>query len=695
MLNTEPLFVEDGVPVFADHADAHVFWYLPTHVGLAQRDGQPVLSFIKYRDPEGRGGGLLSFQVDLGPSPSALARIEERLSEFDSRPRLAPVPFIEGSVQCVTLDAGADSAGSGDMPRLVNQVLGTAHPSLQGTNSAIFTLSLGRDGAQVVEAALKGGQALLGVIYQLDYTAMQPPLQVKVTARMEQIYRFLGASVGAQYKFLRADLSAAIERMKAEKKLVIERIDTVGTPASTQELEAATLLFTDQLLKDWFTPLLVPGSPRTPTSADTPGEPARSPAAAPPPSEDNGRNPFQEGPSRSTPKPPPPEPADNPFADPQPPADQGGEPSGSSGADNPFDEPSRDKPEDKPKDTPGDKPSDNPFDEPETPSKPDDSRDTPITPPSPQSIARQQAVDGAAQGVAVLSDSVGKAVAQALPLPQVTLQLKALDQKELRDFHAEYSSRQAVRRTYRPQGFFGLSQAVLARLPKGAFLEVDTHSEFWKKFVVAIHGPDPGDFDRLGLNSAISRIEYGQDAHGHTAVDQSFRFSRQQTQDIQTFATPMLRGERRYRQRLTYAFDHRWTGDPAPRTLELASSDLRDVYLAPQRDFRFVTINASFTESPDWQQLSQIHLSICCATTAEVDAERFEKNVVIHQGWIPSLEPAGNADSELPWRIRFKAAGLEPLRIEYSLVYHFKNGTTHASGPLQTSTPHLVLHPAP
>ena len=688
MLKTEPLFVVDGVPVFADHADEHVFWYLPTQVSLAQRNGQPVLSFIKYRDPEGRGGGLLSFQVDLGLSPHALARIEGRLSELDSRPRLVPVPFTEGSVQCVTLDAGSGRESSGDMPRLVNQVLGTAHPSLQGMNSAIFTLSLGSDGAQVVEAALKGGQSLLGVVYQLDYTAMQPPLQVKLTARMEQIYRFLGASVGAQYKFVRADLSAAIERMKAQKKLVIERIDTVGTPASAQELEEVTRLFTDQLLKDWFTPLLVPGSPRTPTTADTRGGPAPSPGPAPGPGDDDGRNPFQAGASRSTPKTAAPEPADNPFADPQPATDPGG------GSGNPFDDPPQDKPEDKPKDKPEERPSDNPFDAPETPPKPDGSGQAPATPPSPQSIAWQQAVDGAAQGVAVLSDSVGKAAAQALPLPQVTLQLKALDQKELRDFHAEYNSRQAVRRTYRPQGFFGLSPAVLEKLP-GAFLEVDTHSEFWKKFVVAIHGPDPGDFDRLGLNSAVSRIEYGQDAHGRSAIDQSFRFSRQQTQDIQTFATPMLRGERRYRQRLTYAFDHRWTGDPAPRTLELASSDLRDVYLAPQRDFRFVTVNASFTESPDWQQLSQIHLSIGCATTAEVDAERFEKNVVIHPGWTPSLAPASEADSELPWRIRFKAAGPEPLRIEYSLVYHFKNGTSHASGPFQTSNVHLVLRPAP
>jgi hypothetical protein len=191
--------------------------------------------------------------------------------------------------------AGAPAQGGDVAVRLVNQVLGAARPSLQGNNTAIFTLVLTQDGAEVVLAALKGGQALLGVIYQLNYTAMQPALNVKVTAKMDQVYRFLGASVSAQYKFLRGDLAAAIERLKADKVIKIERTDTQGTDASGQELDAATKMFTDMVMKDFFTPMLVPGNPRTPLIPNTPYNPNMpyNPNGAFPPA--NPANPYGMG----------------------------------------------------------------------------------------------------------------------------------------------------------------------------------------------------------------------------------------------------------------------------------------------------------------------------------------------------------------------------------------------------------------
>lgn len=338
MLNTEPEFVIDGVPVFSDHAEDDLFWYLPAQVAIARRDGgkgDPIFSYIKYRDPSGNGGGFLSIQVDLTLPLATRHKLENEISArglTKKTPRLTQVPFIDGAVQCVTLDSGgvanggqgsgtgagpAPAGGGGATPaadpaatnpfasgggdtvavhaavlapgadasRLVNQVLGAAKPALQGNNNAIFTLALSQDGAEVVMAALKGGQALLGVIYQLNYMAMQPPLNVKVTAKMDQVYRFLGASVSAQYKFTRADLSAAIERLKADKVIKIERTDTEGTEASGKELDAATKMFTDMIAKDFFTPMLVPGNPRTPLIPNLPYNPNMpyNPAGAFPP----------------------------------------------------------------------------------------------------------------------------------------------------------------------------------------------------------------------------------------------------------------------------------------------------------------------------------------------------------------------------------------------------------------------------
>lgn len=750
MLTTEPLFVEQGVPVFADHADVNLFWYLPARVGLAQRDGQPVLSFIKYRNAGGQGGGLLSFEVDLGLSRELRRKITGMLDAME--PRLVQVPFVDGSVQCVTLDAGADPARSGDAPRLVNQVLGAAHPSLQGDNNATFTLSLGPDGAEVVEAAMKGGVSLLGVIYQLDYTAMQPPLQVKVTAKMSQIYRFLGASVTAQYKFLRADLSAAIERMRADKNLIIERIDTIGTEASAKELDQAAKMFTDQLVRDWFTPMLIPGTPRTQMATNLPYnpnmpynpnqpfnaglgpnpygmagggnglglggggiDPYNDPYATP------GGNPLTPGGDPFNPGGNPLTPGGDPFNPGGSPLAPGGDPFNpvtalptrallrsaapppaarlASGVANPFDAADPPKP-----DGAAGEAGANPFDPPVTPVNPAEPTDTtpatPVPPPTPEQLrqaADQQAVDGASQALPMLASGAAagaaNAAAAALPLPQVTLQLKAIDQKELREFHAEYSSRIAVKRTYRPQGFFGLSAALLAQLPPSAFLEVDTDSAFWRKLEIAVHGPSPADFDKLGLASAVARIQYG----ATSPVDASFRFAPQgEPLALQQFSAPMRRGETDYQPVLTYAFDASWTGDPAPSELRLPRSEQRDIYLAPQRDFRFVVLDASFTDKPDWTQLSQVQLKIRCAMAGADGAqvESFEKNVVVRPDWVPGFTSA-DAAGPLPWRLRFRRRDDASLQIDYKLTWYFKDGRKQQNATIRTDNADLVLPAAP
>lgn len=725
MLNTEPLFVEQGVPVFADHADANLYWYLPSRISLAQRNGQPVFSFIKYRNQEGQGGGLLSFQVDLGVPPRLIAKIMDRLE--GSKPRLVPVPFVDGSVQCVTLDAGADPERSGDAPRLVNQVLGAAKPSLQGDNSAIFTLSLSRDGAEVAESAMRGGVSLLGVIYQLDYTAMQPALKVKVTARMEQIYRFLGASVTAQYKFLRADLSAAIERMKAEKKLVIERTDTQGTEASGKELDAATKMFTDLLLKDWFTPLLVPGTPRTSMAPNTPYNPNMAYSPNAPFTRDGRPNPFgisgsgnglslEDGDANpfNTPVTPGGDPDDT-GSTPTSPQDDNpfnksllrsqGNPFGGGGEDedgvdgegeeeNPFNPPA---PEPGKETEGGKKPEPGTEPEPEPGTEPGPGGDTPVPPPTPEQAKKaeqQKAVDGTAQGIDMLADKTAGAIAQKLPLPQVTLQLKAIDQKELRDFHAEYSSRTAIQRTYRPQGFFGLTSGMLEKMPPSMFLEVDSDSDFWRRFDVAVHGPAPADFQALGLRSAVARIQYGLEA----PVDKSFRFMAAQAEagEPQMFSASMRRHERDYQPLLTYAFDQSWTGDAAPRVVRPPRSELRELYLVPQRDFRFVVLTASFTTEPDWSVLNQIQLQIDCAmpSTDGGTVERFRKNVVVRPDWVPGFTEAGPNDP-LPWRIRFNTTGKRAPEIHYTLTFYYKDGSKRSSKTVRTDNADLVLHPEP
>lgn len=361
-----------------------------------------------------------------------------------------------------------------------------------------------------------------------------------------------------------------------------------------------------------------------------------------------------------------------------------------------------------------DDPQDNPFTPTDPPKRPDKPApdlpvkpvqgDTPTTPTTnvkaqdPETAKKEQAVNGGSS-VVPLANAANQLASQALPLPQISLQLKYVDQKELRTFEAEYSSRKAVQRTYRPQGFFGLSDDVLAALPKNAFMEVDTNSEFWRKYEVTVHGPLADDYAKLGLTSAVVQIDYGDPQGGTSHVTQSFGFNTPaDAATTKLFSKPMYAGRYDYQSQLTYAFDGSWTGDFDTRTLPQPSSAVRDVYVNTQRDFKFVIVNAAFTSPPDWTQVSQIQLTMTCSSLSATFPESFDKTVVIHEGWVPSLAPPDpNAPTpQLPWKVRFKDADRKTeVRVAYRVKYTMRDGTPYESKSADTRDLTLVLDPAP
>src|SRR5262249_17278239 len=110
LLGSNKTITVDGVTVFPDHADANQFWYLPSEVTLARRsqDDRVSFTFIKFKPAAVaagvKGGGFLTFEVNVRLSPELERKILSRVSSFSRRPKLAAVPFDEGTVQCVALN---------------------------------------------------------------------------------------------------------------------------------------------------------------------------------------------------------------------------------------------------------------------------------------------------------------------------------------------------------------------------------------------------------------------------------------------------------------------------------------------------------------------------------------------------------------------------------------------------------------
>ena len=177
LLFSSGTFTVDGITVFPDHADPNQFWYLPGPVGLESEadSDEPQFLLIMYAPDvagEGiQGTGFLNVTLALKLSDTAQSKIVGEIrTQFPnvSDPRLAPVPFDEGTVQIVALNmqgsGGATAApGTGNA---VENILGASNPELFGNNDALFALTLSEEGATILQQAFADGMTPVGAYLQ-------------------------------------------------------------------------------------------------------------------------------------------------------------------------------------------------------------------------------------------------------------------------------------------------------------------------------------------------------------------------------------------------------------------------------------------------------------------------------------------------------------------------------------------------
>jgi hypothetical protein len=201
-----------GVVVLRNHQFPNMFHYLAGPPKLTvDEHGVPSILLLKYREaldamgasPKTRdelGGAFLLLGVDCELSEETKAEIVRELETRvppDSGPvSLVPVLYTKGTVSIVALDAQRAVAGEpeGDPQehsRFVRGFQGTATPSLLQGQRAIFSLSLSPSAATLIEEAYDSDLSPIGVMYELELTALRPAIAVKAHVDRTQVYEQL------------------------------------------------------------------------------------------------------------------------------------------------------------------------------------------------------------------------------------------------------------------------------------------------------------------------------------------------------------------------------------------------------------------------------------------------------------------------------------------------------------------------
>jgi hypothetical protein len=285
-----PYQMINGIAVFSDHADELQYYYMPAAPHLSvehdpvRNVDTPKIQLIKFRGGAGNGG-FLTFEVNLGIAENALDDVKAELRHtrrLRDEPRLLPVPVESGTVSLVMLGMAFDDAGKPilddqQQPRFAVRKSPSAHPSLYGDNTAIFSVELDQDGVQLVEESLKQTDFMpIGVIYSLDFYALRPAFTVNVSADWDRVQDHFSKSFKADVLFSSVEIDSVVDKL-IENQVVKIDVDSFlpeGEDAGSWvgRRDQAVNEFKDMVLQNFFKPSLDPVKADPPDGWDKAGD---------------------------------------------------------------------------------------------------------------------------------------------------------------------------------------------------------------------------------------------------------------------------------------------------------------------------------------------------------------------------------------------------------------------------------------
>ena len=137
--------------------------------------------------------------------------------------------------------------------RFVEKLLGTSTPSLQGNQRAIFELTLSAEGSVLVENALRTGSAPILIVYDLEFSGLNPARGFRATVQYNMAYEYLRTRFAMDSLYFRSDLDQEAEALSEKGLIKIEDVDYQGVDAAIRaqrEQEAKATL--SQLIQGLF-----------------------------------------------------------------------------------------------------------------------------------------------------------------------------------------------------------------------------------------------------------------------------------------------------------------------------------------------------------------------------------------------------------------------------------------------------------
>ncbi len=206
------------------------FYYVPANPRIAEKNGRPQFSFMKYArlkeaekagTKETEGGGLVHFLATYGVDKDTLQEAEADLqTKVPGAKIVGPVAFRRGTYVIVT-------AFTKENKRWVKTVAVGKAPLMEGQKTAV-SFSLTKEGAELLWENFKMDTSDISLVFEMEFAGYRKPFEAEVIIDWSKVFQNHRVQAGFRYLWFGADIDLLFQELRRTGaiKVIMKGADT-------------------------------------------------------------------------------------------------------------------------------------------------------------------------------------------------------------------------------------------------------------------------------------------------------------------------------------------------------------------------------------------------------------------------------------------------------------------------------------
>lgn len=268
-----------GITFYGDHEDEALVYYLPNEVKLANgKNSHHEMDLMLFRksnvvstdaiNMDDIAGAFLQMGVictaDERKLNRALDELKDNVKTLPEDIKVSQPVWKDGTVDVMILDKQKDAQGDDNASGFVKNILGSQKPSFMTNDlKSIFNVRLDHRGSELIYSALKGSKSsLAGVMYNLQFAALQPTANLRISANLSKCQETVEHELGLSGTYengsfnvtVGVDVNLLTKKMEENGDIKIEVLSMMETEEDKKRFNQIVDEFKDRIIEELFTP---------------------------------------------------------------------------------------------------------------------------------------------------------------------------------------------------------------------------------------------------------------------------------------------------------------------------------------------------------------------------------------------------------------------------------------------------------